>query len=138
MLHVFPTISKIPTMLKSTFFCFPLISVEGDCSLSPQHQMKTLPLDLSPSSHSIRDSSLFSFLFLSTRSFPSAYKHSLEPSIINKNTSFILTYHSISLDPFKVKLKSCIQQLFTYLHLPLQSDFFLPTNSTETALSRSQ
>lgn len=124
MLHVFPTISKIPTVLKSTFFCFPLISVEGDRSLSPQHQMKTLPLDLSPSSHSIHDSSLFSFLFLSTRSFPSAYKHSLESSIINKNASFSLTYHSISLDPFKVKLKSCIQQLFTYLNLPLQSDFF--------------
>ena len=68
MSHVFSIRSKIPTILKSIFFCFPLISVEGDLPPLPpasNANSHTPPLDPSPSSHSTQDSCFFSYLFSS-------------------------------------------------------------------------
>lgn len=105
MLRVFSTRSKIWTIVISIFFCFPLISTE-EYHLSPG---KNANYYLPPPTHSpfsCRNSCSFrlSPLLPSNRSFPSAYKHSLESPIINKNASLFLTYNLISLCPFKVKL----------------------------------
>lgn len=103
--HAFSTRSEIQSILKFIFFCSPLSSVEGEYPPPASNvNSHTRPLDVSPSSHNMHNSGFFSYLFSSTRSFPSAYKHGLESSIINKNASLFLTYHPISPYPFKVKL----------------------------------